>query len=382
MIRTALSVTLLSGPSDRLRLDGIGRYTAELQAALAAMPDVQLVPCAYLRGGPADSPEGVRGLGSFRFQALASLATGMGFPVSSRRLAGEADLFHATDHFIPKLRDLPVVATLHDAIPLSHPEWINYSCKSLKNALWRKSAQWADHILTVSEHSKQEIIRWFGLPAARISVTPLGVHPRWFQPVPRAELERVKMLYNLPDRFFLFLGTLQPRKNVGRLIEAHRLLPGSLRHEVPLVVAGRTGWLCDAEVAALKDGDDGRLRYLDHVPEEDLQPLLKQASVFVLPSLHEGFGLPLLEAFAASVPVVAARAGSIPEVAGNAALLADPLDPSSLAQALQHCVDDQDLATRMAADALEHAKHFTWERTAQLTMEAYRKVLAGRNRAT
>lgn len=379
-MRVALSVTLLSGASGRVRLDGIGRYTSELQNALCAMPEVRVVPCIFRWDAPAESPDGVRSLGPFRAQALASFASGLGFPVAGRRLSRTADLFHSTDHFIPKLRGTPVIATVHDAIPLSHPHWINYSFKSLKNILWRQSARWADHILTVSDHSKQEIVRWFGIPPERISVTPLGVHPRWFHPVPPPELARVKSLHHLPDRFVLFVGTLQPRKNVGRLIEAHRLLPPALRREVPLVVAGRAGWLCDAEVSALNAGDDGCLRYLQHVPEEDLQPLFQQAAVFALPSLHEGFGLPVLEAFAAGVPVVAARAGSIPEVAGDAALLADPADPASLAAALRSCLGNRDASARLAAEGRQRASLFTWERTAALTATAYRKVIEANKR--
>lgn len=314
-------------------------------------------------------------LGSFKPQALWTLLCGLPFPVVQRRLKGNADLLHATDHFIPKLRDIPVVATLHDAIPLSHPEWINYSFKSLKNALWRKSAHWAEHVITVSEYSKQEIIRWFGLAPERISVTPLGVDERWFGESSSNERARVRQQHELPARYFLFVGTLQPRKNMATLIRAHRALPPELRRTLPLVVAGRAGWMCEKEASALRDGDGGTLRYLGHVTEQDLPTLMRQAAVFVLPSLHEGFGLPVLEAFAAGTPVVASQAGAIPEVAGDAALLVDPLDAAGMARAMQHAATDLKLAETLRAKGTARAKEFTWQRTAELTVQVYRSLL-------
>ncbi len=374
-VRIAYSTTVLDRANAAATSDGIARYTAELSAGLAARADVELYP--FVLAPDRLSPANGAGtpLGSFKLQALCALLSGMPFPMVQRRLAGVADLVHSTDHFIPKLRGVPVVATLHDAVPLSHPEWINYSFKSAKNALWRRTAQWADHIITVSEHSKREISRWFDVPPENITVTPLGVDSRWAEDVPGGEMERVRILHGLPPRFVLFVGTLQPRKNLARLIEAHRGLPSALRREVPLVVAGRAGWLCDVEVATLRNGDGGTLRYLDHVPEDDLLPLLKQASVFVLPSLHEGFGLPVLEAFAAGVPVVASAAGAIPEVAGNAALLVDPLDTQAMAGALQRCLEDDAFAGSLRDLGRARAKEFTWTHTAELTLATYRKVI-------
>ncbi|MBE2179821.1 MAG: glycosyltransferase family 4 protein [Chthoniobacterales bacterium] len=374
-VRVAFSTTVRDRANATATLDGIARYTAELSEGLAAMADVELFPFVLApeklsTAGGAGTP-----LGSFKLQALCALLSGMPFPMVQRRLAGVADLVHSTDHFIPKLRGIPVVATLHDAIPLSHPEWINYSFKSAKNALWRKSAQWADHIITVSEHSKREISRWFDIPPERITVTPLGVDARWAQDVPEDEIERVRSFYRLPPRFVLFLGTLQPRKNIARLIAAHRRLPDALRREAPLVVAGRAGWLCGNEIATLRNGDGDTLRYLDHVLEADLLPILKQASVFALPSLHEGFGLPILEAFAAGTPVVASTAGSIPEVAGSAAMLFDPSDIKAMADAMQTCLEDAALADSFRELGRARAKEFPWARTAELTLATYEKVL-------
>lgn len=375
MIRAALSVTLLAGSPGIAQLDGIGRYTQELLGKLQGLKEIEVLPYIFPRRSSPAVRAPALDLGTFKTQALTSLVTGAPFSASARLRRSGVELLHATDHFVPKLRGIPVVATLHDAIPLSNPEWINYSFKQVKNALWRKSAQWADHIITVSEHSKREISRWFDIPPERITVTPLGVDTRWAQDVPEDEIERVRSFYRLPPRFVLCLGTLQPRKNIARLIAAHRRLPDALRREAPLMVAGRAGWLCDQEIATLRDGDGDTLRYLDHVPEADLLPIVKQASVFALPSLHEGFGLPILEAFAAGIPVVASTAGSIPEVAGSAAMLFDPSDINAMADAMQTCLEDASLADSFRELGRARAKEFPWTRTAELTLATYEKVL-------
>lgn len=373
-MKIAFGTSVLRKQQKAGRLDGIGRYAEELLRALVATPQLTIREFVHEDLAQSPAPRTIAA-GPFGTQALGTLLLKRPFARSERAFGDSVDIVHSPDHFIPCPQHIPVVATIHDAIPISHPEWINYSFKTLKNALWRRSAHWADYVITVSENSRREIVRCFGIPPERISVTPLGVGRRWFGEISREELERVRRMHNLPDRFFLFVGTLQPRKNVRRLIAAHRSLPAKLRREVPLVVAGRAGWLCEAEVAALEGGDNGALRYLHHVPKDDLMPLVQQAAVMVLPSLHEGFGLPVLEAFAAGTPVVTSDAGAIPEVAGDAAILVDPLDMSALAQAMSQVAGDTALADALRAKGRERAKQFTWQRTAKLTEDVYRKVL-------
>ena len=283
---------------------------------------------------------------------------------------------HATDHLIPRLRKTPVIATLMDAIPLAHPEWVTYSFLGLKNALWRRSACWADHVVTISEHAKQELMQWFRLPEKRITVTPL-VDQRWFVTPTTSDIGRVNAEYALPERFFLFVGTLQPRKNVSQLIAAHRRLPDTVRREFPLVVVGRAGWGCNAEVAALNEGDQGALRWLRYVPDGDLVPLVSRATALVFPSLHEGFGLPVLEAFAVGIPVLSSNATSLPEVAGDSAILFDPNQSDEIAEAMKLLINDDVLAKKLEFGR-ERAALFTWERTAEMTADVYRRVLGSR----
>lgn len=378
-MRVAFGTTVLERGLAQNAVDGIGNYSRELLRRLYSTKGLELAPFVYsseLRNRELISE--AADFGPFKPQALFSLISGRAFPIAAQRVSNKIDLVHATDHLIPRLPKTPVVATLMDAIPLAHPEWVTYSFQGLKNALWRRSASWADHVVTISEHAKQELIQWFRLPEERITVTPLGVDQRWFVEPTTGDIARVNAEYALPEKFFLFVGTLQPRKNVSRLIEAHRRLPDALRREFPLVVAGRAGWGCDAEVTALNEGDRGALRWLRYVPDGDLVPLVSRATALAFPTLHEGFGLPVLEAFAVGIPVLSSNATSLPEVAGDAAILFDPHQPDEMAEAMRSLINDEGLAGQLKVRGRKRAALFTWERTAEMTADVYRRVLGSR----
>jgi len=373
-MRVALGTTVLEQGLSQGGLDGIGNYSRELLTHLKRLPLLDVQPYVFSGAVSPDRNASILQAGSFGAQALFALTTGRPLPGRMSAFAGRFDLVHATDHLIPCISKIPVIATLMDAIPLSHPEWVNYSLKGLKNAFWKRSTRWASHVLTISEYSRQELIEWFGIPERRISVTPLGVEPRWFVAPSPAQRERVRQLYQLPSRYFLFVGTLQPRKNVARLIAAHQMLAPALRREFPLVVVGRAGWACEKEVQALSDGDHGCLRWLNYVPDEDLLPLVSQASALTFPSLHEGFGLPVLEAFAAGVPVITSNSTSLPEVAGSAALLIDPMKVAEIADAMNLLLTDDAVSEKLRKLGRERATRFTWESTAKLTQGVYQQV--------
>lgn len=369
-MRIGFGSTVLARGLAQGGVDGIGSYTRELMQRMAQLPDVTLHPYAYAGSMALGMTAGLVNAGDFQRQALLALTTGHPFGTLQQALATKVDLVHATDHYIPRLRGIPIVATLMDAIPLAHPEWVTYRFKKIKNELWRRSAHWAQHIITISEYSRNEIVQWFRISEKRVSVIPLGVDERWFLSSTAEALERVRSHYQLPDRFFLSVGTLQPRKNIGMLIRAHRMLPRALRYEVPLVVVGKAGWGCNDIVAQLQHGDDSALRWLQYVPDGDILPLLQQATALVFPSLHEGFGLPVLEAFAAQIPVIASSATAIPEVAGEGALLINPLKPGAWADAMRYVATGVGVHA-MKARGLSRAKKFTWDKTCMATKKAY-----------
>lgn len=356
-------------------LDGIGYYSNELASRLVMSSD-ELLPIVFgatavqeLYGQP------VLHFPRFSYCAAASALTGMTFP-GTPKLNGKVDLVHAPDHHVPRFKGVPILATLMDAIPLSNPEWASSNLRELKNALWKKSTTWADHIVTISEYSKSEIAMHFKMDESRISVVPLGVDERFFKPLSEAEMDEALAGVQLPENFFLFIGTLQPRKNLTRVIEAHQSLPASLRNEFPLMIVGRPGWGCEDLLAQIKSFPDTEpVLWLGGVGDLAKRALLQKATALVFASLSEGFGLPVLEAFAASTPVIASNSTSLPEVSGDAALLVDPLRVDEIAHAMETIACSSALADQLIANGLRRSREFTWDLCAEKTRAIYRQMI-------
>ena len=385
-MRVGFGVTALSNGLTGGGLDGIGNYTREILAGLSSTGlqtnAPQLVPFSFGTAIPASLMQqsqalpGVE-LGRYSLNTAWSVATGANF-FGIGALAKQVDLIHATDHYVPRCRPVPVVATLMDAIPLSHPHWLRSEFRSVKNMLWKRAANWADEVITISDYSKVELSRWAGIAANKITVIPLAVDDRWFREVAQDETDRVRKQYQLPETFFVSVGTLQPRKNVQATIEAHRALRPAARLRTPLLIIGRAGWKCEHVLRLIQeDTASGMVRWLQHVPDADLLPVLKLATALVFPSLGEGFGLPVLEAFAASVPVITSNTTSLPEVAGDAAMSIDPQNIDQIAQAMQQVLDDDHLTAMLKQKGLLRARQFTWQACAQATLKVYQKMVPG-----
>jgi glycosyltransferase involved in cell wall biosynthesis len=237
----------------------------------------------------------------------------------------------------------------------------------------RAAVRRADHLLAISEHTRRDLIDLLGAPPAGVTVTHCGVDPT-FRPLDAAQVAAWRARYGLPERFILYVGTLEPRKNVPRLLDAYARL--RRRGPVPpLVLVGGRGWrhaAIDARLAALGLGD--AVRFLGYVPAAELPLCYNAAGVFVYPSLYEGFGLPPLEALACGTPVVTSNAASLPEAVGDAAVLVDPRDPAALADALAAALADEPLRQRLRAAGLAQARRFSWRRMAEQTLAVYHDV--------
>ncbi|MBD8793254.1 glycosyltransferase family 4 protein [Pseudomonas syringae] len=376
------SCTVWAGGARTGHLDGIGIYTQALWQGLNTLSqhndsDLHLKPYAFGKQLP-DLPCGrPRALASdYRLHALLSGLFNLPLP-GSATIARDVQLFHTTDHHIPRLRGVPTVATIMDVIPLLHPEWIKKDLKQLKRWLFTKSIRRADHIITISEYSKQDMVTHLGIEPERISVTPLGVDPVYFQRVEHTARAAVLSKYGLQPGFFLSLGTLQPRKNLPRLLDAFEQLPAEVRQQHPLIVVGRDGWHNQdllPRLEALQQRGEGR--WLSYLPQSEVFALLQSAGALVFASLYEGFGLPAIEAFAAQCPLIASNNSSLPEVTGEAAWPVDPHNADSISAAMQAVLAQPIERDRKVRLGLERARQFTWSACAEQTLAVYRKVLA------
>ena len=351
--------------------DGIATYARSLLQELQNQ-NINITPYSFNAIDPLLTQK-YQALGSsFQINLAKALFLNQSFPAPNQSI----DLFHATDHRIPKLDNIPVVATIMDPIPLAHPEWVNQRGRILKNWAFKRSARWANHIITISEFSAQEIARHFDIPRDKISVTPLGVDSVYFDAPEKAAQQTFLHKLQLDRPFFLHIGTLQPRKNIERLLDAYEALPSSIQKEYPLVIAGQVGWQVNALLLRLNQlHAEGKVHYLGYVSDAEKQILLHTAHALVFPSLYEGFGLPILEAFAANLPVITSNTTAIPEVAGDAAILINPWDTQAIKQAMQIIIEAPDLRRSMQEKGQLIAKQHTWQSCAQNTLAVYKYVL-------
>lgn len=298
-------------------------------------------------------------------------------PLPVELFTGRVDLFHATDFALPpSLPNTRALLTVHDLSFVRVPKAASPPLKKYLDSIVPRSVARADHILADSAATKRDLIELYGSPESKISVLYSGVEKR-FQPLRDPELLRtVRAKYGLSDvEYILSVGTVQPRKNYARVIEALAMLRAN-GQELHYVIAGGEGWL-DAEIArAIEGAGMGEYAHrLGFVADEDLPALYTSARMLVMVSLYEGFGFPVLEAMACGTPVVASDVSSLPEVAGKAALLVDPYDSGAIAKALARLHNDSNLRQQLIADGLKQAASFTWQGAARQLLDIYADLL-------
>jgi glycosyltransferase involved in cell wall biosynthesis len=286
-----------------------------------------------------------------------------------------ADVFHGVLNVAPLFCPAPSVITIHDLAFLSFPQTFRRLNRAYLTWATRVSARRAARILAVSEATKQEIVRLLGVQPEKIVVTYDACDERFAPPEPGA-LAAFRARTGLPERFILFVGTLEPRKNLPTLIEAYSRIARAT--DAPLIIGGGKGWLYDSIFAKVESLDLGdRVRFAGFIDAADLPLWYAAATVFTLPSLYEGFGMPLLEAMACGTPVVSTISSSLPEVVGDAGLMVPPTDADALGTALLRLLGDASLREELRERGLRQARRFSWRETAERTLVAYQDAFSG-----
>jgi glycosyltransferase involved in cell wall biosynthesis len=348
---------------------GIGRYTQELLTALLELAPEHTWRIFYNRAADANPHPPLNRLpgvtiatGDKPWRLRVLLAHLLRRPQDARL---PADLFHATDNLLPYLR-APAVFTLFDLTHHFFPHTQASLNRWYLTLMLPRFLKTARAVIAISEQTRQDAMRLYGLPGEKITAIPLGVNT-CFRPINAADIVATREKYTLPEKFILAVGTIEPRKNLAALLPMLQM-----DERLHLVIAGKRGWLAEDFLRQLEaSGCQGRVTWLGRTPEADLPALYSAARLFAFPSLYEGFGLPVLEAMACGTPVVCANTSSLPEVAGEAALLTPTHEPRTLHAAISRLWDDDAFHAEHRASGLAHAARFTWQRTAQETLRVY-----------
>lgn len=278
------------------------------------------------------------------------------------------DLFWSPRHHLPLLgcKKTPMILTIHDLVYRKYPHTMKRSNWILEKLLLAASVKRANHIITISEATKQDLISELKTPEDKITV----IHSGYFQPETHTEIDLKTLNINKP--YILFIGTLEPRKNIERLLEAYLQLPKDLQNTYQLILAGGKGWKSETLFSKISANSD-KIRYLGYVNDAEILTLLKHATCFAFPSLYEGFGLPILEAMSAGCPVLTSSDPACVEVSSNAALHVDAFSTASLADGLQTLLTNADLRQRLIKQGFENIKRFSWETAAQKHLEVFNR---------
>ena len=296
-------------------------------------------------------------------------------PLDLRREA--VDLFHAPHYVLPPLTPCKSVVTIHDCIHLRFPQYL----PSRLGYVYARSSLWvathrATRVLTVSETSKRDILRYFRVPESKIDVIHNAIDERLGEAPSAEDVAQVRERYQLNDPFVLYAGNIKPHKNLERLIESfHTLRRGGLEQAKLLIIGDEVSKYATLRRAVHQHKLHKHVRFLGFVPDKTLASLYRLASVFVFPSLYEGFGLPPLEAMAAGTPVITSNVSSLPEVVGDAAILIDPYEPDEIAHAMRRVLTDEALRDDLRARGLARVKEFSWDRSVRRVREIYGEVL-------
>ncbi len=311
-----------------------------------------------------------------RWQQLLHTATQTAYAAHFHTLArcGRFDLYHEPN-FVPFRTHLPVVLTVFDLSVLLYPQWHPAERVKAHEAAYHRRLAFAEHVLVGTEAVRAEVLKYLALPADRVTAMFCGVSP-WFRPQSADAIAAVRAKYQLPPRYMLHVGTIEPRKNVGLLLRVFCSLPAAQQQACPLVLAGGWGWKTEAERELFHTQARHRgVLHIGYVPDADLPALYSGAAALLYPSFYEGFGMPPLEAMACGTAAVTSTAAAVREVVGSHALTIDPHDEAGWRNVLGRIAADPDFLADYRRRGSTHAATFTWEACAHRVHRVYRRVL-------
>jgi glycosyltransferase involved in cell wall biosynthesis len=284
-----------------------------------------------------------------------------------------ANVFFSPDGFIPLGMNIPKVTMVHDVAFLRYPEMLQPRIRKFYAKWMPRYLAYTDHIITVSEFSKSELIEGYHLSPDKISVIYNGI-TNSYQPVDAKQKQHVQIIYASGKPYFLYLGAIHPRKNILSLVRAFDRFKSAHPSDHQLVIAGRASWQTEEVMSAIKFSSwTDHIHLPGYIPTEQAAGLVASAEAMIYPSLYEGFGLPLVEAMACVVPVICSNVSSLPELAGGAALLFDPLDVNALAQQMDRIVTEDILRNELIVYGIKRSKYFSWDQSAEQVYDVLKR---------
>lgn len=360
------------------KLDGIGNYTQELYHQLKNNGE-QIIPVVFPtfnnRHPQCQLPN------TYVMKTPYSLAAACSALLhhdiaGTKKLAKKIDIYHCTDYLIPPIKDIPLVATIHDAVKIQYPDWNKSRWRTIKSLGLKKAVRWANHYITSSYAVVPELQEYFGINPQDISVVHTAIADYWFEQIALSHKQVVLSQYQINPDFILFAGTFQPRKNIRRILQAYKTLPAAIQKAHPLVLVGQRGWIEEEVIHEIQHLNNlGILHWLNYVSTYELRCLYQCAKLFLYPSLHEGFGLPILEAFASEVPVITSNITAMPEVASNAAWLVDPYSEEAIRDGILALINSPTKCQELVIKGKERVKTFTWSKCRDGIVNVYKKLL-------
>lgn len=370
------------------RMTGIGYCQAgQIKALMAVHPEEQYVMQFFATGDGGEKRRRLSAYEEARAEIRQGKCSGYLYRLISNFLplpydhffGKDADITHFFNYIVPPKVSGKTVVTVHDMVYKAFPETVRGRTRFMLETGLKRSMKRADMIVTDSEFSKKEILKYFPQWEKKLRVVPCGVDRTRFHPErTQARIDEARRLIGTDRSYFLYLGTLEPRKNLRRLAVAYNAFRRGKSEYPCLVLAGGKGWLNDELMSTIKElelSDD--IKIISYVPENNIRPLMSGALAFVFPSIYEGFGMPPLEAMACGVPVLTTHAASLPEVVGDSALICDPYNTDEMTDCLERLYLDSKLRGELSSAGLSRAKMYSWENAAAVLYDVYKEALGG-----